>query len=144
VFHLGDVFAGEFATHLDELVRWHVVLADLERLFNSNLCRQPVAVPALWKVNVESFHPLVAGYEIDVAPVQRVPDVKIATGVWWWCVDTEGLARCVMGVEVVNVVLSPVLPPISLLDRRVVALAESIVDARTWLVLGGIFGPFAI
>jgi hypothetical protein len=44
-----------------------------------------------------------------------------------------------MRVKVVNVVLSPVLPPIGFLGRRVVALAESIVDARTWLVLGRIF-----
>jgi len=123
LFHFRDVFAGEFATHLDELVGWHIVLADLERLFNSNLCRQPVAVPALWKVNVESFHPLVAGYEIDVAPVQRVPDVKIATGVWWWCIDTEGLARFVMRIEVVSIVLSPILTPIGFLRGSVVALA---------------------
>jgi hypothetical protein len=123
VFHFGDIFAGEFATHLDELVRWHIVLADLERLFNSNLCRQPMAVPALWKMNVESFHPLVAGYEIDVAPVQRVPNVKIATGIWRWCVDTEGLARFVMRVEVVNVMLAPILPPVGFFGGRVVALA---------------------
>ncbi len=82
-----------------------------------------MTVPALGKVHVEPFHPLVAGHEIDVAPVQRVPDVKIATGVWWWCVDTEGLARCVMGVEVVNVVLSPILTPIGFFGGRVVALA---------------------
>ena len=131
MFHFGDVFAGEFATHLDELVGWHIVLADLERLFNSNLRRQPVAVPALRKVNVESFHPLVAGHEIDVAPVQCVPDVKIATGVWWWCVDTEGLARCVMGVEVVSVVLSPILTPIGFFGGRVVALAQSVVETRS-------------
>jgi hypothetical protein len=81
-----------------------------------------VAVPALWKVNVESFHPLVAGYEIDVAPVQRVANVKIATGIWWWCIDTEGFARFVIGVEVVNVVLSPILPPIGFFGGRVVAL----------------------
>jgi len=74
-------------------------------------------------VNVESFHPLVAGYEIDVAPVQRVPDVKIATGVWWWGIDTEGLARCVMRVEVVSIVLSPILTPIGFFGDRVVALA---------------------
>ena len=82
-----------------------------------------MAVPALWKMNVESFHPLVAGHEIDVAPVQRVPNVKITTRIWWWCVDTEGLARFVMRVEVVNVVLSPILTPIGFFGGRVVALA---------------------
>ena len=123
MFHLGDVFTGELAAHFNELLRRHIVLADLERLFNSNLCRQPVAVPPLWKVNIEPLHPLVAGYEIDVAPVQRVPNVKVTARIRWWRVDTEGLARFVMRVEVVNVVLSPILAPVGFFSGRFVVLA---------------------
>ena len=77
----------------------------------------------MWKVDVESFHPFVTSYEIDVAPVQRVPNVKITAGIWWWCVDTEGLARFVMRVEMVNVILSPILAPMGFFGGRVVALA---------------------
>ena len=82
-----------------------------------------MAVPALWKVNVESFHPLVASYEIDVTPVQRIPNVKITTGIGRRGIDTVGLARFVMRVEVVNVVLSPILTPIGFFRGRIVALA---------------------
>ena len=122
LFHLCDVFARELAAHLHELFRRHIVLADLERLFDSNLCREPVAVPTLGKVYVEAFHPLVAGYEIDVAPVQGVSDVKVTAGIWWRCVDTVRLARGILCVEVVDVLSSPILLPLGFLGRRVVAL----------------------
>ena len=82
-----------------------------------------MAVPALWKVHVEPFHPLVAGHKIDVAPVQRVPYVKVTAGIWWWGVDAKAFARLVLGVEVVSVVLSPIIAPIGLLGGSVVALA---------------------
>ena len=79
-----------------------------------------MAVPALGKMHVEPLHPLVAGYEIDVAPVQRVPNVKITAGIWWWCVDTVRLARFVVGVEVIDVVLSPIVSPIGLFGTGLV------------------------
>ena len=123
MFHLGDVFGSKLAAHLDELVRWQIVLAYLERLFYSNLGREPVAVPALGKMDVEPLHPFVACHEIDVAPIQRVPNVKVTARIRWWRVDTEGLARFVMRVEVVNVVLSPILAPDGFFSGRFVVLA---------------------
>src|SRR3989442_7412586 len=71
-----------------------------------------MAIPALWKVNVDPLHPFVTCYEIDVTPVQSVPDMKITARIWRRCVYTERSTRLVMRIEPVNVVLSPILPPL--------------------------------
>jgi hypothetical protein len=71
-------------------------------------------------MDVEPLHPFVACHEIDVAPIQRVPNVKVTAGIWWWRVDTVRLARFVVRIKVVNVVLSPILPPNGLLDSGLV------------------------
>jgi hypothetical protein len=99
-----------------------------------------MAVPSLRKMHIEALHPLVTRYEIDVAPVQRVPNVKVATGIGGRRVDTVHLARSVVGIEVVDVMLSPKLAPISLLSSGVVGLAQRVVSARSCFVPGRIFG----
>jgi hypothetical protein len=82
-----------------------------------------VAIPALWKVNVEPFHPLVTCYEIDVTPVQSVPDMKITARIRRRCVYTERSTRLVMRVEPVDVVLSPIIPPLGFFGHRIKVLA---------------------
>jgi len=82
-----------------------------------------VAIPALWKVNVEPFHPFVTCYEIDVTPVQSVPDMKITARIRRRCVYTERSTRLVMRIEPVNVVLSPILAPFGFFAHRIKVLA---------------------
>ena len=79
-----------------------------------------MAVPALGKMHIEPLHPFVARHEIDVAPIQGVPHVKVTAGIWWWRVDTVRLARFVLWIKVVDVPLVPILPPSGLLGSGLV------------------------
>jgi hypothetical protein len=47
-----------------------------------------VAVPSLGKMHIEPLHSFVASYEIDVAPIQRVSNVKVTAGIGGRCIDT--------------------------------------------------------
>src|SRR3989442_4882343 len=89
-----------------------------------------MAIPALWKVNVEPLHPFVTCYEIDVTPVQSVPDMKITARIRRRCVYTERSTRLVMKGEPVNVVLSPILAPFGFFAHRIKGLAYDVIVAR--------------
>src|SRR5207249_9450389 len=80
-------------------------------------------------VNVEPLHPFVTCYEIDVTPVQSVPDMKITARIRGRCVYTERVTRLVMRVEPVNVVFSPILPPLWFLGRWIKVLAYDVIVA---------------
>src|SRR6266581_682854 len=87
--------------------------------------------PSPGKMHIEPFHSFVTCYEIDVAPIQRVPNVKVTTGIRGRRVDTVRLARSIVGIEVVDVMLSPKLAPIGLLSSGVVGLAQQVVSTRS-------------
>jgi len=72
---------------------------------------------------VESFHPFVTGYEIDVAPIQGIPYVKFPTRIGRRSIDAERLARIVKRVETMDILLSPILSPLCLFGGRIVVLA---------------------
>ncbi len=67
--HLGDVLGDPLLAHLPEDIWWDVATTYLFVLLHGDLRGHPVAVPALWEVDVEAPHPLVAGSHVEVGPV---------------------------------------------------------------------------
>ena len=87
--HCLDVFHGEVTAHFPELFPRDIVLRDMVEFFDFHFGREAVTVPSLREHHVEAFHPLVAGKEVDVAPVQRIPDMEITCRVRRGRVDHE-------------------------------------------------------
>ena len=120
--HLADVLRGQLAAEPAELLARQVVLGDPLLLLDLDLGGQAVAVPPLREHDVVAPHSPVPGQEVDVAPVEGVPDVEVPGRVRRRGVDHE--LRPVRGrVEVVVLVAPARLPP--LLDgARVVGLRQ--------------------
>ncbi len=76
--HHGDVFLDEFDAPCAELVGGYVPFADVFGFFNLDFYAQSVAVPALWEQHVVALHAFVAGYHVEVCPVQHVAHVEFA------------------------------------------------------------------
>jgi len=66
---VGDVLLGQLDAELAEFFGREIALANSIALFDLNLSRQPVTVPALREKHVEAAHSLVARDDIEVGPV---------------------------------------------------------------------------
>lgn len=66
---MGDVILGQLDAELTEFFRREITLAESIVLFDLDLSRQPVTVPALREKHVEPAHSLVAGDDVEVGPV---------------------------------------------------------------------------
>jgi len=78
---------GQLLAEPSEFFPWYFVLGDVVDLFYFDLCGKSVAVPSLWKHDIIALHALVAGREVDVAPVEGIADVEIARRVGRGCID---------------------------------------------------------
>ncbi len=85
-----------------------------------------MAVPALWEVHVVAFHPLVSGDEVDVTPVQRVPNVELSARIGRWSIDAKRGTGFVGRVEMVEIIVLPELLPLWFFNYGVVRLGERV------------------
>jgi hypothetical protein len=107
--HLLDVPDREVVAHLPELLSRYIIFGDPVCLLDLYLGGEAVAVPPLREHDVVTAHTLVARDEVDVAPVQGVPDMEVAGGVGRRRVDDEPwLLRA--GIEIIVLIPPGTLP----------------------------------
>ena len=89
-----------------------------------------MAVPALGKVDVVASHALVAGYDVEVRPVQDVSHVELAARVRGRSVDAEGWFLPVVRVEVVDAPCFPLALPLCLGGEEVDVFRQGFHELR--------------
>jgi len=76
--HYPYVFVDEFFAEFDEFCWGHFCFLYAIFFFGFDFGGEAVAVPSLWKKNVVSVHSFVAGYYVEVGPVEDVSHVEVA------------------------------------------------------------------
>ena len=73
-----DRLIGQLFAEPAKLLSRNLVFGDVVQLLHLHLCGKAVAVPALWEHDIVALHALVTGHEINVAPVESVPDMEVS------------------------------------------------------------------
>ena len=122
--HLPDVLLGKFPAHPPELFPGDIVFRDMVEFLDFDFGGEAVAVPPLREHHVVSFHPLIAGKKIDIAPVQRIADMEIAGRVGRGGIDNK--LRLFRVLVKIVILIAPDTPPALFHLGKIIILGQLI------------------
>jgi hypothetical protein len=88
-------------------------------LFYGYLCRQSMAIPTLWEMDIIASHPLVTSSYIKVSPVQNIAHMKIATWIGWRSIYRVCWPAIIVPIVPIYIPLFPELLPLLLYLKEV-------------------------